>query len=428
MTIDAVAMAVEGAKVSHIALGREGDQVFGRDFINKAITSHLQTHLSTVVVGNNITIMNMMINTLALFLSAEERAKSCHARKQHRYIPDLYLQGIYTPSIGRNGHGGGGGGGQDGGEAGGGFGGGGSYVRPIRYHHILCSRYPTTIVDTVRCTVEQTEGFPGYASRRSDFRREYTKNLVDRAVARVQAWSANQYHPASAPLPFSDAAVAMSPQQQHQQYQQQQQGFWTSASSSSSTSKRANNWTSLEWRGLKVVKPVQRAAPMIEDLVRCVVALPIEMREGYVRQWRRGLMKRALVIVKFVRKEGVELAERIRTEAKDGVERMNGEGENGSRYEGHSLSPDSAGQEEIFSPTGSPSGTGGEDEQQQQQQHKPGTATTNSGNNNSKQRKAMSAQALFQQLDLGPTDLSIVLGMAERLLPCTTEFVQEFLS
>ncbi|KAF9356037.1 hypothetical protein BGX26_005800 [Mortierella sp. AD094] len=94
MTMEAAAMAIEGAKASHIALGREGDQVFGREFINRAITSHLQTNSCTVVVGNNITIMNMMINTLALFLSAEDRAKSCHARKQHRYIPDLFLQGL----------------------------------------------------------------------------------------------------------------------------------------------------------------------------------------------------------------------------------------------------------------------------------------------------------------------------------------------
>ncbi|KAF9973779.1 hypothetical protein BGZ73_002967 [Actinomortierella ambigua] len=418
MTIDAVAMAVEGAKVSHIALGREGDQVFGRDFINRAITSHLQTHLSTVVVGNNITIMNMMINTLALFLSAEERAKSCHARKQHRYIPDLYLQGIYTPSIGRANHnGGGGGGGHDGGDTGGGGGnggfgrggggaggfGGGSYARPARYHHILCSRYPTTIVDTVRCTVEQTEGFPSYANRRSDFRREHTKNLVERTVARVQAWSSNQYYPAGGPPAFSEAAAAVA-----------------AYASSATSSKRANSWTSLEWRGIKVVKPVQKAAPMIEDLVRCVVALPIEMREGYVRQWRRGLMKRALVIVKFVRKEGVELAERIRTEASDGVDRTNAEGEDGLRYEGRSLSQESTVQEtaELYSSSNSPHGTVGEDEQQQ---YKPGTTI------NTKQRKAMSVQTLFQQLGLGPTDLSIVLGIAERLLPCTTEFVQEFL-
>ncbi|KAG0231205.1 hypothetical protein BGW41_002233 [Actinomortierella wolfii] len=411
MTIDAVAMAVEGAKVSHIALGKEGDQVFGRDFINKAITSHLQTHLSTVVVGNNITIMNMMINTLALFLSAEERAKSCHARKQHRYIPDLYLQGIYTPSVGKTGPSGGSGHVDGSGEAGGigggagGGTGGGSYVRPVRYHHILCSRYPTTIVDTVRCTVEQTEGFPGYAERRSEFRREYTKNLVDRAVARVRAWSAN--HPGGAVPPLSETV--------YQQQQQQQQGFWTTAASSASSSKRAVNWTSLEWKGQKVVKPVQKAAPMIEELVRCVVGLPIEMREGYVRQWRRGLMKRALVIVKFVRKEGVELAESLRAELEDRIDKSNGEDEHNLKQEGHSSSPDSM-RQEVAEPSssGNTPGTVGEEEHQQDK-------------TSARQRKAMAAQALFQQLGLGPTDLSIVLGIAERLLPCTTEFVKEYL-
>ncbi|KAF8924996.1 hypothetical protein BGZ58_001237, partial [Dissophora ornata] len=274
---------------SHIALGREGDQVFGREFINRAITSHLQTNSSTVVVGNNITIMNMMINTLALFLSAEDRAKSCHARKQHRYLPNLFLQGIYTPSIGKQSN------------TGNGIDGESGYLsrkldRNGRLYHILSSPFPTTIVDTVRCKVEQTERLPKYSVLRSDYRKEQVKCVVERSISRVAAWNASSqagylYQGSVPPQSFqknsgSDAG-----------------GFWSA--------RRENSWTSVEWKGQKAVRQIHVAAPMVENLVRCVVGLPIEMREGYVRQWRRGLVKRALTVVKFVKKEGVELAEQL---------------------------------------------------------------------------------------------------------------------
>ncbi|KAF9291856.1 hypothetical protein BGZ68_001848, partial [Mortierella alpina] len=355
MTMEAVAMAIEGAKVSHIALGREGDQVFGREFINRAITSHLQTNSSTVVVGNNITIMNMMINTLALFLSAEDRAKSCHARKQHRYLPDLFLQGIYTPSIGKQPHS------------------SGTTIdaetglphrrveRNNRLYHILSSPFPTTIVDTVRCTVEQTERFPKYTALRSEYRKEQTKCVISRSISRLAAWNASNqgggyiYQGSIPPQSFqkgtgSDAG-----------------GFWGP--------RRENSWTSVEWKGQKVVRPVHSAAPMIESLVRCAVGLPIEMREGYVRQWRRGLVKRALTLVKFAKTEGVELVEQLA-------------------------------------------------QQRTNVRNAPLDHDTTADDDTSQTPLTKSPQEIFQQMGLDSSDLSIVLGTAERLLPSITEFVR----
>ncbi|KAG0323786.1 hypothetical protein BGZ99_002498 [Dissophora globulifera] len=350
MTMEAVAMAIEGAKASHIALGREGDQVFGREFINRAITSHLQTNSSTVVVGNNITIMNMMINTLALFLSAEDRAKSCHARKQHRYLPNLFLQGIYTPSIGKQSH-------------------AGNSVDGDTYHssrksdrngrlyHILSSPFPTTIVDTVRCKVEQTERLPKYSVLRSDYRKEQAKCVVERSISRVAAWSTSS----QAGYLYQGSI----PPQNFQKNSGDVSGFWGA--------RRDNSWTSVEWKGQKTVRQVQIAAPMVENLVRCVVGLPIEMREGYVRQWRRGLVKRALAVVKFVKKEGVDLAEQM---------------------EQHRHNRSKASDQEI------PNGEDGS---------RPAPQTP---------------QAIFQQLGVDSSDLSIVLGTAERILPSITEFVR----
>lgn len=355
MTMEAVAMAIEGAKVSHIALGREGDQVFGREFLNRAITSHLQTNSSTVVVGNNITIMNMMINTLALFLSAEDRAKSCHARKQHRYLPDLFLQGIYTPSIGKQSNT------------------SGSTIdaetglplrksdRCSRLYHILSSPFPTTIVDTVRCKVEQTERFPKYTALRSEYRREQTKCVIERSISRVTAWNASNQ------VGYLNLS-SIPPQTFQKNTGLDAGGFWGA--------KRENSWTSMEWKGQKVVRPVQSAAPMVENLVRCTVGLPIEMREGYVRQWRRGLVKRSMSLVKFVRKEGVDLAEQL--------------------------------------------------EQQQRNPKQKSTSTDQDSTLDEEPQQAtfQSAQEIFQQLGIDSSDLSIILGTAERILPSVTEFVR----
>lgn len=222
-----------------------------------------------------------MINTLALFLSAEDRAKSCHARKQHRYLPDLFLQGIYTPSVGKQ-HG-------SGVVIDGELGPTRKTDQTNRLYHILSSPFPTTIVDTVRCKVEQTERFPKYTALRAEYRKEQTRCVINRSVSRVNAWNASNQ--------TSYLYQGSIPPQSFQKYAGSDAGgFWGV--------RRENGWTSVEWKGQKVVRPVPNAAPMVENLVRCVVGLPIEMREGYVRQWRRGLVKRALTLVKFVRKEG----------------------------------------------------------------------------------------------------------------------------
>jgi len=225
-----------------------------------------------------------MINTLALFLSPADRAKSCHARKQHRYLPDLFLQGIYTPSIGKQ---------QQSST--------GQAIdeetglpyrkvdRNGRLYHILSSPFPTTIVDTVNCKVEQTERFPKYTALRSEYRREQTRCVIDRSISRVFAWNASNQ--------TGYLYQGSIPPQSFQRYTGSDAGgFWGA--------RRENSWTSIEWKGQKVLKSVTNAAPMVENLVRCAVGLPFEMREGYVRQWRRGLVKKALTLVKFVRKEG----------------------------------------------------------------------------------------------------------------------------
>jgi len=69
-----------------------------REFLSRAVTSHLQTHGCSVVVGSgeDEEKINMMVNTLMLFLSIEERQLCSHVRKEGRFIPNLMVQGIVS--------------------------------------------------------------------------------------------------------------------------------------------------------------------------------------------------------------------------------------------------------------------------------------------------------------------------------------------
>lgn len=74
-----------------------------RAFLDRALTSYLQTHGSAVVIGDEINAINSMINTLALFLSPTERELCSHAVQGGTYIPDLMIQGVvYEESFDRN--------------------------------------------------------------------------------------------------------------------------------------------------------------------------------------------------------------------------------------------------------------------------------------------------------------------------------------
>jgi hypothetical protein len=68
-----------------------------RSFIGRSISSHLQTQGRTVVTGSNIELVNAFVDTLSMFLEAQERGCSRYASPSTRsYKPDLVLQGIYT--------------------------------------------------------------------------------------------------------------------------------------------------------------------------------------------------------------------------------------------------------------------------------------------------------------------------------------------
>ena len=64
------------------------------DFVALAVTSHLQTHGFSIVIGESTRSVNIFVDTLALFLSEFERLRSnrCELPHKNHYIPDLYVQ------------------------------------------------------------------------------------------------------------------------------------------------------------------------------------------------------------------------------------------------------------------------------------------------------------------------------------------------
>lgn len=69
---------------------------FPREFLNCAITSHLRTSGCSVVVGavEDVDKINMMINTLLIFLSPEQHQLCSHVREDNTYVPGMMIQGL----------------------------------------------------------------------------------------------------------------------------------------------------------------------------------------------------------------------------------------------------------------------------------------------------------------------------------------------
>ncbi|XP_064606333.1 guanine nucleotide exchange factor C9orf72-like isoform X2 [Liolophura sinensis] len=101
------------------------------EFIQKAIASHLITLGRSVVVGKTPERINLVISTLAMFNSPAERVCSRYVQKQVLlpYHQDLWLQGILVTS---------------------------GDMLDIPTKEILCSKFPTTIVNITNRKILQS--------------------------------------------------------------------------------------------------------------------------------------------------------------------------------------------------------------------------------------------------------------------------------
>jgi hypothetical protein len=173
--------------------------------------------------------MNMVINTLALFLSLEERSRSSHARKHHHYMPDLYLQGLLI---------------QDAEE-----------MDTKVEIAVLDSTVPTTLVDMTRLIVRKTPLFNSYDQ------------------LKLQYYTASSF--------------------------KLEENFANFINDNNATVNNMNDWSKRQ----SVFEKTDCIAPMVQTLLDETRRIPTRMRESYVRQWRRSLIKRALAMIKFVEDE-----------------------------------------------------------------------------------------------------------------------------
>lgn len=92
-----------------------------------------------------------MINALGLFLSSKEHCLSSHARKNTKYMPDLYLQGLFIQDLDTK-----------------------KWETAV-----LESTLPTTIVDMRHLTVKRTPLNPAYQQLQKEYREWYSARLED---------------------------------------------------------------------------------------------------------------------------------------------------------------------------------------------------------------------------------------------------------
>ncbi|XP_072031995.1 guanine nucleotide exchange factor C9orf72-like [Amphiura filiformis] len=105
------------------------DNTLDVQFTRLAIASHLQTCGCTIVIGNSVSDINMMISTLAMFLSPGERRGCIYLTEEEErlYEKDLYLQGFLKDHI--------------------------NLSECMR--EVMVSSYPSTLVDMVTLEVRQ---------------------------------------------------------------------------------------------------------------------------------------------------------------------------------------------------------------------------------------------------------------------------------
>eukprot|EP01121_Diplochlamys_sp_Union-15-3_P015612 TRINITY_DN5203_c0_g1_i1.p1 TRINITY_DN5203_c0_g1~~TRINITY_DN5203_c0_g1_i1.p1 ORF type:complete len:318 (-),score=52.49 TRINITY_DN5203_c0_g1_i1:50-1003(-) len=117
------------------------------DFLSRAVTSHLQTHGSTVVIGDNEDDINSYIESLSLFLSCDEKKRSAtRVDPEKGYVSDILLQGVKTSKI--------------------------------PDESIIQSMLPTTLVDLNTNTIKQTHPYHEYTVLRKEFMKLRNTKLV----------------------------------------------------------------------------------------------------------------------------------------------------------------------------------------------------------------------------------------------------------
>ncbi|PRP80754.1 hypothetical protein PROFUN_11494 [Planoprotostelium fungivorum] len=129
------------------------------EFISRVVTSHLQTHGSTIIIGSDPERINTFIDSLCMFnISWNERHRSSHCRSPSTFIPDLAIQGVVTTTISEE--------------------------------EVIQSMLPSTVVDLNTFIVKQTPPFHEY----NILRKNYLRSQLDSRDKSLQEnpWKAQE--------------------------------------------------------------------------------------------------------------------------------------------------------------------------------------------------------------------------------------------
>ncbi|KAI7902653.1 uncharacterized protein BX663DRAFT_435125 [Cokeromyces recurvatus] len=120
---------------------------------------------------------------------------------------------------------------------------------------ILKSAIPTTYVDMTRFIVKRTPLYNNYDQLRSQYQTLISSKLEENLVNFV--------------------------------------------SENNTTNFNLNDWNKRHY----ILEKTESIAPMVQTLLDEAHRLPVRLRESYIRQWRRVLVRRALAMIKFVQDE-----------------------------------------------------------------------------------------------------------------------------
>jgi len=186
------------------------------DFLSRVLTSHLQTHGYSVVIGDDEKAVNMLVDTLSLFLiDPQDRKRSSRVIGKRGFIPDLIIQGILDSQERQN----------------------------TPDEDIIQSLFPITMIDLKSQSVKQTHPYHEY----SVLRKEY----MDLELMKL-----------------------------------------------------TSNKTLKEWQAKDgLFKTMRTNSILIENILKDAFGLPRSLRETFLAQSVKGLIRKSVLLIKYVEAE-----------------------------------------------------------------------------------------------------------------------------
>eukprot|EP00727_Mastigamoeba_balamuthi_P009903 m51a1_g5535 hypothetical protein (530) ;mRNA; f:459115-461251 len=245
-------------------------KLFGLELLSRAVTSHLQTRGYTVVLGSDDTVVNTLVEALALFLDDRERKVSCRALCGRPYCADLVLQGVVPRGA-------------------------------VTQEHLIAAPVPTTVVDlgaVPRPAVYQPRSYPEYANVRRNYYRD--------VLSHVGATPSAPPTPVASPLPSpittprgANATLSSPPIGIVPQSAASPVGFGTPVGSpSAQIAGSPPNPAWLPKEGLLVV--LQKPAPLVTEMLVCALKLPEPLRMSYIGHSCKRMAAKAVTLLKLL--------------------------------------------------------------------------------------------------------------------------------